>query len=194
VLLVITMSDSLLNDLSKFKDAYYNENKTNIFQKKAQKYEVAKAITSKFDINILLQKTVYIIPNTNKIFINYPLFKKFAQPDNYELFVKYVQNIVSVVIEKNGSFECHLNFESFTISAAERYKGIINTFNECEIGYTDYMDAIYVYNPPTIIETISKILLSLIDQTTKKKIQLVNKSDGEHILASFLNHSFRKEL
>jgi len=188
------MSESLMNDLNKFKDTYYHENKTNIFQKKAQKYEIAKAVTSRFDINILLQKTVYIIPDTNKIFINYLLFKQFAQPENYELFIKYVQNIVSVVIEKNGSFECHLNIDSFTISAAERYKGIINKFNECEIGYTDYMDAIYVYNSPNIIETISKILLSLLDQNTKNKILLVNKSDGEHIIAGFLNHSFRKEL
>lgn len=188
------MSESILDDLNKFKDTYYRENKTNVFQKKAQKYEIAKAVTDCFDINILLQKTAYIIPNTNKIFINYLILKQFLQPDNYELFVKYVQNLVSVVINKNGSFECHLNIESFTISAAERYKGVINKFNECEIGYIDYMDAIYIYNSPTIIDTISKILLSVIDQTVKKKIQRVNKSDSEHIIPSFLNLSFRKEL
>ena len=74
--------------------------KKNVFQKKAQKYEVAKEITSRFDINMLLQKTAYIIPNTNKVFVNYQMFKQFAQPDNYELFVKYVQNLVAIIIDE----------------------------------------------------------------------------------------------
>lgn len=180
------MSESLLNDLNKFKNTYYVENKPNIFQKKAQKYEVAKAISSRFDINILLQKTVYIIPDTNKLFINYLMFKQFAQPDNYELFVKYVQDLVTILINKKGSFECHLNIDSFTISAAERYKGVIEKFNECEIGYTDYMDAIYVYNSPTIFEKISKIIFSLLDKPTVNKIRMVNKTDSNIIVANFI--------
>jgi len=183
------MSESLLDDLSKFRDAYYNENKKKIFKNKSQKYEVAREITSRFDINILLQKTAYIIPNTNKVFVNYLMFKQFAQPDNYELFVKYVQNLVSVVININKTFECHVNIDSFTISAAERYKGVIHKFSEGVFGYTEYMDAIYVYNPPTMIEKISKLILNLLDQSTKSKIIVVNKLDSEKIIASF-----RKEL
>ena len=51
------------------------------------------------------------------------------------------------------------------------------------------MDAIYVYNPPTMIEKISKLILNLLDQSTKSKIIVVNKLDNEKIIASF-----RKEL
>jgi hypothetical protein len=188
------MSESLLNELNKFKDTYYIENKKKIFQKKSQKYEVAKEITSRFDINVLLQKTAYIIPNTNKVFVNYLMFKQFAQPDNYELFVKYVQNLVYIVIDKKKSFECHINIESFTISAAERYKGVIKTFSEGVFGYTENMDAIYVYNSPLMIEKISKVFLQFIDQSIKNKITLVNKTDGEEIVTSFKKYSFRSEL
>lgn len=188
------MSESLLNDLNKFKDTYYSENKKSVFQKKAQKYEIAKEITSRFDINILLQKTAYIIPNTNKVFVNYTMFKQFAQPDNYELFVKYVQNLVSIIIDKKNTFECHINIESFTISAAERYKGVIQTFSESVFGYTENMDAIYVYNAPSMIEKISKIFVQFLDQTVKNKIILVNKIEGEETVANFKKFSFRNEL
>jgi hypothetical protein len=186
------MSKSLLNELSKFKDMYYDKNKKTTFKKKAQKYEVAKAITSRFDINLLLQKTAYIMPNTNKVFVDYIIFKQFAQPDNYELFVKYVQNLVSLVINENKTFECHINIESFTISAAERYKGVISAFNAGVFGYTEYMDAIYIYNSPVLIEKISKIFLQLLDQSTKNKLTLVKKTDSEVIAASFNENSVSK--
>jgi hypothetical protein len=180
------MSESLLDELSKFKDLYYNKNKKNIFKTKEQKYEVARAVTNRFDINILLQKTAYIIPNTNKIFINYLIFKQFAEPDNYVLFVKYVQNLVSIVIDKKNTFECHINIDSFTISAAQRYKGVIGTFTERVFGHTDHMDAIYVYNPPVMIEKISKLLLHLLDQSTKNKLTLVKKTDSKDIVSNFI--------
>jgi hypothetical protein len=184
------MSESLLNELNKFKDLYYNENKKTIFQQKTQKHEVAKAISSRFDINILLQKTAYIIPNTNKIYINYPMFKQFAQPDNYELFVKYVQKLVVITINENKTFECHINIDSFTISAAERYKGILVAFDEEDLGYTGYMDAIYVYNSPTMIERISKVFLHLLEPSIKKKLKLVKKADSAIIVANFTNFSY----
>ena len=179
------MSDSLLNELSKFKDLYYNENKKKTFQPKTQKYEVAKEIASRFDVNILLQKTAYIIPNTNKIYINYLLFKQFGEPGIYELFVKYVQNLATIAINRYNTFECHINIDSFTISAAERYKGLICTFNNYELGYTEYIDAIYVYNSPRMVENIYKIFFSLIDEPIKKKLKLVKKIDSECIITKF---------
>ena len=179
------MSESLLDDLIRFKELYYTENKKSIFQKKAQKYEVATAIANCFDVNMLLQKSAYIKPNTNIVFVEYPMFKQFAQPNNYELFVKYVQNLVSIVIETNKTFECHINIDTFTISAAERYKGVIQAFNEGVFGYTEYMDAIYIYNSPIMIEKISKVLLNLLDPTTKKKFKLVKNTDTEDVVVNF---------
>lgn len=191
------MSDDILNDLNKFKDTYYSENKKKgIFNKKEQKYEVAKEILTKFDINLLLQKTAFIIPNTNKIFVNYQIFKQFACPDNYELFVKYVQNMIPLLIKQYGSFECHIDINTFTISAAERYKGIIQVFcrDVFEISFTEHLERIYVYNVPTMIDKISKILLKLIDKETKNKIALVNNEDSNRIVPEFKKYSFRTEI
>lgn len=179
------MSESLINELSKFKDTYYNENKKNIFQYKTQKYELAKMIASSFDINTLFNKTAYLIPNTNKLFVNYQIFKQFAEPGIYGLFIKHIQNRVNVLIDKYKTFECHIDIESFTVSAAERYKGLIDKFNEEVLCYTDYMDAIYIYNSPNMIETIYKVLSKFIDPPVRSKIILIKKSDSESVVAGF---------
>ena len=111
------MSKDILNDLNEFKNKYYNENKKkSIFNKNEQKYELAREVLSKFDINMLLKKTAYIIPNTNKLFVNYQIFKQFAHPENYEIFVKYVQNMIPFLIEKYGEFECHIDIVKVSIS------------------------------------------------------------------------------
>ena len=56
------------------------------------------------------------------------------------------------------------------------------------------MDAIYVYNSPTMIEKISKVFVQFLDQTVKNKIVLVNKKDGEGTVTNFKKLSFRNEL
>ena len=175
------MSKDILNDLNEFKNKYYNENKKkSIFNKNEQKYELAREVLSKFDINMLLKKTAYIIPNTNKLFVNYQIFKQFAHPENYEIFVKYVQNMIPFLIEKYGEFECHIDIDTFTISAAERYKGVIQVFcrDVFEVSFTEYLKHIYVYNIPSMID----------------KIVLVNKDDNNDIINEFKKYSFRTQL
>lgn len=184
------MSEDILNELNKFKDTYYSENKKRgFFNKKEQKYDVAKEVLTKFDINLLLKRTAYVIPNTNKLFVNYKIFKQFAHPDNYDLFVKYVQNKIPSLIKHYGSFECHVDIDTFTISAAERYKGVIQVFcrDVFEISFTDYLNHIYVYNIPTMIDKISSILFKIIDKETKDKIVLVNKHDSNKIVPGLIN-------
>ena len=188
------MSEDLMKELDKYKNNFYRENKKSVFTKKSQKYELAKEITSKFDVNILLQKTAYIIPNTNKLFVNYKMFKQFAQPDNYELFVKYVQNLVHVIIKKRSNFECHIDIDSFTISAAERYKGVVQIFCKEVFGFTEYMGGVYVYNSPTMIDKISKVFMHFLDQELRDKIIIVKKEGSEKTIAEFKQYSFRRQL
>lgn len=191
------MSKDILNDLNEFKNKYYNENKKkSIFNKNEQKYELAREVLSKFDINMLLKKTAYIIPNTNKLFVNYQIFKQFAHPENYEIFVKYVQNMIPFLIEKYGEFECHIDIDTFTISAAERYKGVIQVFcrDVFEVSFTEYLKHIYVYNIPSMIDKIATVLFKIIDKETKDKIVLVNKDDNNDIINEFKKYSFRTQL
>jgi len=191
------MSQNILEDLDKFKDKYYSENKKkSVFNRKSQKYEMAKELLTKFDINLLLQKTAYVIPESNKLFVNYQIFKQFAHPDNYELFVKYVQSFIPPLISKYNTFECHVDIDTFTISAAERYKGVIQVFcrDIFEVSFTDHLDGIYIYNPPTMLDKISIIILKFLEPATKEKIRIVSKSNSKEIVEKLKSYSFRRTL
>jgi hypothetical protein len=184
------MSENLLNDLAKFKNAYYKDNKKSLLFNKSQKHDYAQNVTSRFDINNLLQKTVYIIKGTNKLFINYPVYKQYAHPDNYELFVNYVHNLIPFIIDKYVTFECHVNLHSFTVTAAARHKEVIRIFcSKCfDISYTGCLNHIYIYNTPSTLDIISGMLLHLVDPETRKKIVLVNKHDSIEPVSNFIQN------
>lgn len=84
------MSSNILDELEKYKQSYYSENKKNLFFKKDQKMEVASKIATEFNVDELLKRTVFIIPGTNKMYVDYLVFKLYAHPTNYVRFVEYV--------------------------------------------------------------------------------------------------------
>jgi hypothetical protein len=191
------MSENLLKELATFKDTYYKSNTKKKMFNKSQKHDLAIKVTDKFDINVLLQKTAYVIPDTNKIFINYPVFKQYAHPENYESFVHYVQNLIPLIIDKYGVFECHINIDSFTVTSAERHKDVIKLFcRECfnEISYTEYLTNIYIYNTPILLDKIAGIFLHMIDPIVKKKFILIGRDDSTATVYDFIQKHTRNML
>ena len=59
----VSGKSDILDDIEKYKNTYYSENKRAFFFKKSQKLDCAANISSKFDINNLLSQTVAIKPN-----------------------------------------------------------------------------------------------------------------------------------
>ncbi len=172
------MSDKLLTDLEKFKDAYYTENPKNKIFKKQQKFDLADKITEKFDIRMLIERAIYIIPGTNKLYLDYPAMKLFVNPNNYMYLIQYTQSLLPDCIKEYGSFECHLNMDTFTATAAERHKNLVQMFCEYDDGnidYTDYLTRIIVINTPSSIDMIAKILMKFIEPDIKAKIVLTKK-------------------
>lgn len=79
-------------------------------------------------------------------------------------------------------FECHLNLSTFTVSAAERYKEIVEIFNvvglQNDTDYSNQLTHLYVYNTPSSIDHISKIIFCLIEPALRAKIVLYNKAES----------------
>ena len=172
------MSDQLLTDLEKFKDTYYTDNPKNKIFKKQQKFDLADKITEHFDIRVLMERAVYIIHGTNKLYLDYPVMKLFVNPNNYMYLIQYTQSLLPNCIQQHGSFECHLNLDTFTATAAERHKNLVQMFCEYDDGntdYTDYLTKIIVLNTPTSIDVIAKILMKFIEPEIKAKIVLTKK-------------------
>ena len=179
-------SDSLIDLMEKYKNEFYETNGKNTFFKKSQKMNCAKEISEKFDLKKLIQHTIYLIPNTNKIVYNYTVFKLFATPDNYEAVIQTVIDLYELVLKTSPTFEVHVILDSFTITAAERYKEAIRIFcNKCmtaKTKYTNMMTAMYIYFTPSMIDNISKLLKPFIDPTISDRIIMFSKAESAELI------------
>jgi hypothetical protein len=169
--------------MENFKKNYYDQNKKNTFFKKAQKIDCVKELISspEFDLNIALKNTIYVLNDTNKLFLNYEIFKHFGHPENYEQIVNYILSLILLCISKFSSFEMHININTFTISAAERYKDIIKLFMmKCLSNNTQFsklLALMKLYNTPLMMNEISKLLKPFVDPIIINKIQMYNKNE-----------------
>lgn len=171
-----------LEEIKKFKNDFINDSKT-VFNKKKIKIDASKCVCENYDLIHLLDKTVYIITDeingklTNKIWIDYLVFKLYANPENYEKIIIHILRIFDVFVEQNCLFEIHLNLKSFTVSSAERYKLFIETFaKECLKTQTKYsckISKIVIMNTPSVIDFISKIFNPWIDPELKDRFHFV---------------------
>jgi len=179
--------NELLDQMSKFKEDYYSQNTKNTFFKKNQKFDLAKQVSLSFDINMLLQKTGYIIPGTQHIYFDYTVFKSFANEDNYNLIVSYILNLFQTCITNHGEYIVHVNLDTFTVSAAERYKNLITLFNEScmsnkTIEYSKLLKFWKIYYTPSVIDMITKILKTVLEPEIIQKIIFVSKKESEEKL------------
>ena len=145
----ITNSNNFNDKIAHLTNQYYSENKKNTFFKNNQKKDFASSITNSIGFDELISKTFYIIPNTQSIFIDYTIFKVYALPDYYTEVVEYISSLIDKCISNYGSFNVHINIDTFTMSAAERYKHVISIFlNKCissNSGYCLKLHKMFIY-------------------------------------------------
>jgi hypothetical protein len=77
--------------------------------------------------------------------------------------------------------------DTFSVSACHRYKEVIETYlNEClkyDTPFTEKLVVMYLYNIPTVFDTIHKMLKPFIHETVKQKIELRDKKTGQALIA-----------
>ncbi len=177
-----------MNELEQFKSTYYSDNKKNIVFKAKQKHELATKICSQFGQDELFSKSVYQIRDTNKVFINYHVFKLFVNPTNYKEFVLFCQSTFNQTIQKNGTFECHVNLEGLTVSAVERHQRLVELFctdpsERDGVEYTQFLTMVYIYNTPIVIDNITNLLKRLLDPDILKRLVKYTKAETPHQLS-----------
>jgi hypothetical protein len=183
----MTSTEDLIKDIENFKEQYYSENSKNMFFKKSQKLDCAQKICEQYNMNDLLRQTAYIIPSSGELFLNYPMFKQYANENNYNTIIDYVFNLINQSIQTTGKYVVHVDLNGFTVSAAERYKEIIQIFNQrctetTNIRYVDYCEKWFIYNPPMVIDMISKIIVPMIDPDILKTLTIHSKKDSPYLL------------
>ncbi len=181
---------SLQNKITDLQNNYYSSHSKKTFFKSAQKNDCASSITQQLDLNHLVRHTIYNIPNTNCIFFDYTLFKTFATEMIFEYIVDHLMKITEECIENHNSFQMHVNLNTYTISAHERYKNIYTMFTEkcghSRFHFSDMMSTMHVYNVPAMIDSISPIIRPLVDPKIISKMRLYSKNDSDRLLTSLL--------
>ena len=176
----------LLSQMEKFKSDFLSNEGKNSFFKKSQKLECAKKMSNAFNLQDMIQKTIFNIPGTNKIVFDYTIFKLYACPENYDQIINYIICVYDFVLLKYPVFEANIILDTFTISAAERYKCVIQQFcNKCmnsQTKYSNVTEKMNIYYTPSMIDSIATILKHFIDKDVSERITLFSKTESPEIL------------
>lgn len=181
-------TQSKKHEIQTLKDEYFQQNTKNTIFKKSQKFECAQYICQNMGLEDLIYHTAWIIPNTNKVYIDYLTLKTYANPDNFDAIVEKMMLLCLECSNNFVKFEVHLNIDSLTVSAIDRYKGIIELFcNRCfheGTFFTQSMTSFCLYNIPTSIDTIAKLAMPLIPPEVRAKFVLYKKDVSPQLLTS----------
>tara|TARA_B110000503_G_C7154593_1_gene416731 strand:- start:2053 stop:2640 length:588 start_codon:yes stop_codon:yes gene_type:complete len=176
----------VVKKIDSIKESYYTCNKKNTFFKNNQKFDIANQVCNNIRLSDMIVYSIYIIPGTNKIYFNYPLFKNFATPENYADSQCYLQLLTTRILQQFDSFEMHINLASFSISACQRFFGAIQSLFETTTELTDRMRVLHVYNTPHVIEQIRRILNPLINPILPRVIYY-NKNESGRLIQNLHN-------
>lgn len=178
--------DNLQDKLNKLKTDFYKENKKNTFFKNKQKLQCAETVANTIDINTLLDHTFII--KDNKIIVQYPILKTYATYENFQIIINKIFYIVNNLKMHYTTFELHVNMDTYTITAHERFKQMYNIFFELDksnnVVFCDKLTNVVIYNSPSILSTLASFFTSLIKTDLSGKVTILNRRDT--------NDSFKK--
>lgn len=178
--------ESILNKIISIQQDFYTKNKKNNFFKKSQKIDCAKEICKKIDLYEMIAESICVINQTNKIYIDYPIFKLYANPDNFDIIITHIINTCRYLVTYYKNFEVYINLQGLTVSAVERYKDIIKKYVSCCLNEnTDFallMTKLHILNSPSVIEMIVKIVEPIIDPNVVEKVCFYKKEESLQII------------
>jgi len=178
-------TDSLVEMMEKYQQEYYQSQGKNMFFKKSQKQDCAKGVSQAFPLEEMINRTIFLLPQKNKLVFDYTVFKLYATSENYEAIIQRVIESYDLLLREYPTFEVHIILDGFTISAAERYKSVIQIFcNKCmtsETRYTQYITCMYLYYTPSMMESISALLKPFIDPDISQRIIMYSKVESPAI-------------
>jgi hypothetical protein len=182
IVYTINMNGDLNNKLESLKNNFYQNNKKNIIFKNEQKKKCATIINQSIDLNVLLQNTFLTFENKNIIYFQYNVFKTYATDDIVINLTNYLFQIIETLISKYGCFEMHVNLDSYTVTAHERYKNMYITFFDlCKSNnmvFSDKLSILNVYNTPSVIHSLRAFFAQFIDKNAVSKIHMYDKKNS----------------
>lgn len=182
-----TMDPMIQQQIDNAKEQFYTQHSRARFFKNNQKLECAKAVSEQVDVMKLIRMTALIIPNTNKIYINYPLFKTYGHPEIAPLFYDHFLVLVQTLVNQHGCFEIHVNLNSFTVSACARYNDMICTTCDQNEDLMRTLTELHVYHTPSVIQQITNMLYYSV-KTIVPLVHYHNKNESDALVQQLFEH------
>jgi len=177
-----TSNAHLVDEMIQWRESVLAESGKNMFFKNSQKKELAKSVCEQFDLQQLFAMSAYRVQNTNRIYLNYSIFKLYANPAIYELIISHMLTLYDTCIYDHGSYFLYINLDGFTISAADRYKDFIMQYSNMSSNYTRFLEKMQILNTPTSFEAIIKMLKPFIAKDVGVRMETMTKSESMAIL------------
>jgi len=177
---------NVLTQLTQMQTEYYENNSKHTLFKRAQKMDCAASISNNCNIEQLVQHTVYIIPNTNRVYLDYTIFKMYASPQTYLPVAKEIIYLFEKCMAEYGNYSVHINLSSLTISGCERHKSILSLLVNQSVNtgkeYAELLNTCHIYNPPNAMDAVLRMSSPFMNPNIKNKIILHSKTDSEQLI------------
>jgi hypothetical protein len=143
-------------------------------------------VCKNYNIQELLNDTVYIVKNKNILFIDYQIFKMYMVKEIYNLIIQHFIETLTTLLKSYSTFEVHVNLKGLTVSSLQKYSGIFSIFydtcNIRNIVFSHFITRCCLYNISSSIDTISKIIKQFVDDSVKKTVVFYNERETENVL------------
>ena len=192
-------SSSMLNrcnymfeSLNSLKESYYADgggsNKKNMFFKSNQKNNCAQSVANQVDMDEVMRMSFFAVPNKRgHFYMNYPIMKMYVNNENHSaVMTSMINEIVNCIREARNEdpsapFYVHLNLNSLTVSATERYKYVVDEFHtqcvQTGVQITPFVTGVVIYYAPSMMSTIVELLKYCIEPGVLDKIKLISSKD-----------------
>jgi hypothetical protein len=176
-------------EIDQLKAEFYSGSVKNLFFKNRQKFDCASQIMTQIPLDVLLHHTCRELPEHNVVFVDYTVMKSYANPDVFDIVTTYIINVFQKFKDERGYLGVVLNLDTFTASAAERYRSLITMFmDKCfkqQTGFSLVLKHFTVYNVPKTFDIVKPMLLPLILDEVKPKIRLFNKQESAPLIKTY---------
>ena len=171
------------DEIQKIRDEHKQNSdlRSRLFNRR-QKEIAAKAVAETMGLNGLLDRMCFVCGDTNHICVDYIVFKTFAHPENFVHISRKMQQAIEQVLQNHSSFIVHVNLESLTLSAMQRYKDLfticetICTENRGELGFVPYLDQWCVYNCPKMMKDLLGFIRPFLNRAVIDKVYVVDEN------------------
>lgn len=132
------------------------------------------------------QQPMIIIPNSDKLYINYNTLKTLLNNNTYENISDYALHLIDEILQNYHEFELHMDLNGFTATSMATQGNLLKQFCTKIVGKdtpcTEKLKYMHIYNTPHMMSTIEQICSPYTHPSNANRYTYYNKKDSHNLL------------